>query len=104
MDCTKKTARWDEKHFSLGIWCNLHQRFDGVLNPDVSIQQIVGSDLKFVTIKFIWWLISLAICVIPLNKSQRTPLITGHHLFIKYIDAIMRQAFTWYNINQVNNL
>ena len=30
MDWTKTTARRDEKHLSLGIWCDLHKRFDGM--------------------------------------------------------------------------
>ena len=28
IDCTKTTARWDEKHLSLGIWYTLYKRFD----------------------------------------------------------------------------
>ena len=27
MDCTKTTARWEEKHLRFGIWCTLYQRF-----------------------------------------------------------------------------
>ena len=30
MDWTKTTARRDENHLSLGIWCTLYQRFDGI--------------------------------------------------------------------------
>ena len=31
INCAKKTARWDKKHLSFGIWCNLYWRFDGNL-------------------------------------------------------------------------
>ena len=30
MDWAKKTARQDKKHLSVGIWCDLYQRFDSV--------------------------------------------------------------------------
>ena len=30
MDLAKATARQDEKHLGLGIWCDLYQRFDSI--------------------------------------------------------------------------
>ena len=29
IDCTETTARWDERHLSFVIWCNLYSRFYG---------------------------------------------------------------------------